>query len=144
MSTKNIIYYCKEDNCVSGESVCPVCHQQIPVAEHVTSILGKIVKVVVDHPVGSLHPLHPNIRYELNYGYVPNIIGGNGRLQGAYVMQISVPIDYQLGVVVAIIRRKNTAETEWVVAPIGITYTKEEIAAAVNFQEKFFEIEIIM
>ncbi len=55
------------------------------------------------------------------------------------------------GYVIAVIIRKNDVETKWVVAPVygGISprtpkYTKEQIAAAVNFQEKFFDIEVIM
>lgn len=143
MCTKNVFYYCKEDNCLSGEPICPACRRAIPVADGLKTVLGKNVKVVVDRPVGSVHPNHPDIKYELNYGYVPGILGGDGEEQDAYIMQISVPIDYQIGTVVAIIRRKNDVETKWVVAPVGITYTKEQIVKAVNFQEKYFDIEII-
>ena len=36
-------------------------------------MLGKIVKVTVDRPLGSCHPKHPDICYPVNYGYVKGL-----------------------------------------------------------------------
>ena len=41
-------------------------------------------------------------------------------------------------------RRLNDIEDKWVVAPECKSFTKEEIANSVAFQEKFFDIEIVM
>ena len=46
--------------------------------------------------------------------------------------------------VIAIIHRLNDIEDKWVVAPEGKFFTKEEITNSVAFQEKFFDIEIVM
>ena len=40
------------------------------------------------------------------------------------------------------IRRLDDVEDKWVVAPEGRRFTREEIAAAVAFQERFFRTEI--
>ena len=37
------------------------------------SMLGKIVKVTVDRPMGSFHPKHKNLYYPVNYGYIEGI-----------------------------------------------------------------------
>ncbi len=128
--------------------------QQPSAYEDPSSIIDSLVKVVVDRPYGSVHPEHPDIKYNLNYGYVQGVIGGDGEEQDAYLMGYCKPLAIGQevdGYVIAVIVRKNDVETKWVVAPVygGISprtpkYTKEQIAAAVNFQEKFFDIEVIM
>ena len=40
--------------------------------------IGKIVNVVMDRPLGTKHPKHEFI-YEVNYGYIPNTVSGDGR-----------------------------------------------------------------
>ena len=34
------------------------------------SVIGSIVTVTVDRPMGSVHPKHRDIFYPINYGYV--------------------------------------------------------------------------
>ena len=43
-------------------------------------MLGKIVKVVVDRPLGSCHPNHKDMIYSVNYGYIEGIIAPDGDL----------------------------------------------------------------
>ena len=80
--------------------------------------------------------------YELNYGYVDGILGGDGEWQDAYVLGIDKAIEEFDGEVIAVIRRLNDNEEKWVVAPNGITFTDEEILRAVSFQKKYFSIRI--
>ncbi len=40
--------------------------------------LNKTVNVKIDRPLGSKHPQYGFI-YPVNYGFIPNIISGNGR-----------------------------------------------------------------
>ena len=80
--------------------------------------------------------------YEVNYGYVDGILGGDGEWQDAYVLGIDKAIEEFDGEVIAVIRRLNDNEEKWVVAPNGITFTDEEILRAVSFQEKYFSIRI--
>ena len=107
-------------------------------------MLGKIVKVVVDRPLGSVHPNHKDIVYTVNYGYVPKIMAGDGEEQDAYILGVDVPLSEFTGKVVAVIHRKNDIEDKWVVAPENLVLSKEEILEAVHFQEQYFDIEIEM
>lgn len=60
-------------------------------------MIGNIVTVKVDRPMGSYHPEH-----------------------------------------------KDIVEEKWVVAPKGMTFTKEEIREKTYFQEQYFDSEIRM
>jgi len=44
----------------------------------VHNYLNRKIKVIVDRPLGSMHPEH-EIFYPLNYGYIPNTISGDGK-----------------------------------------------------------------
>nr|WP_307998360.1 hypothetical protein [uncultured Merdimonas sp.] len=48
-------------------------------------MLGKIVKVTVDRPLGSCHPKHPDICYPVNYGYVKGVMAADGEEQDVYI-----------------------------------------------------------
>ena len=107
-------------------------------------MIGKIVKVVVDRPLGSYHPTHNNLYYPVNYGYIPELIAGDGEEQDAYILGIDTPLSKFMGKVIAIIHRKNDCEDKWVVAPENCFFSEEDIFKAVNFQEQYFDIEIEM
>lgn len=107
-------------------------------------MLGKIVTVTVDRPLGSIHPTHKDIRYSVNYGYIKGIMAGDGEEQDAYILGVEKPVSEFTGRVIAIIHRLNDVEDKWVVVPEGKTFSKEEITAQVNFQEQYFKNEIIM
>ena len=107
-------------------------------------MIGKIVKVIVDRPLGTYHPNHKDIYYTLNYGYVEGVIAGDGEEQDAYILGIDKPIKEFVGKVIAIIHRYDDVEEKLVVAEEGIRYSKEEIIKLVEFQEKYFQIEIKM
>lgn len=106
-------------------------------------ILGQTVTVLMDRPLGTYHPKHKDICYPVNYGYIPGIIGGDGEEQDAYVLGVDEPLQKFTGVVIAMIHRFNDVEEKWVVAPKGVTMSKEEIWEQVKFQEQYFESEII-
>nr|WP_035282396.1 MULTISPECIES: inorganic pyrophosphatase [unclassified Clostridium] len=106
--------------------------------------MNRIVKVVIDRPLGSYHPKHKDIYYSVNYGYVPGIIAPDGEEQDAYVLGINEPIKELIGKVVAIIHRNDDVEEKWVVVPQGMKITKAEIQEQVNFQEKYFDSLIEM
>ena len=104
----------------------------------------KIVTVTIDRPLGSLHPEYPDLRYGLNYGYIEGISSPDGDWQDAYIMGIDKPVSEFKGQVIAEIHRRDDIETKWVVAPIGTTFTAEEIRSATFFQERYFISEIYM
>lgn len=107
-------------------------------------MIGSTVKVIVDRPLGTHHPKHPDILYPINYGYLPGIIAPDGEEQDAYILGINEPVKEFVGRVIAIIHRFDDVEEKWVVAPADTTITKEEIMEQVAFQEQYFHTEIRM
>ena len=105
-------------------------------------MIGRRVKVLVDRPLGSCHPNHPDIVYSVNYGYIPGIMAPDGEEQDAYILGISGPVTEFEGTVTAVIHRLDDVEDKWVVAPENTDFTKEEILAQVAFQEQYFRTEI--
>ena len=104
--------------------------------------LGKKVKVVMDRPMGSKHPKW-NFIYPINYGYVPNTISGDGEELDAYIVGIFEPVEEYEGKCIATIHRLDDDDDKLVIAPEEKIYTKQQIEALVEFQERFFEHEII-
>ena len=107
-------------------------------------MLGKNVTVIIDRPMGTYHPKHRDIFYPVNYGYISGVMAGDGEEQDAYVLGVNEPLQEFTGVVIAIIHRFDDVEDKWVVAPEGVTFTKEEIWEQVKFQEQYFKAEIRM
>ena len=105
-------------------------------------MIGSIVKVIVDRPLGTYHPEHKDICYPVNYGYIPDRLAPDGEEQDAYILGIDKPLREFVGRVIAIIHRFDDTEEKWVVAPEHCTYTKEEIQKQVAFQEQYFHTEI--
>ncbi len=103
-----------------------------------------IVSVIIDRPLGSHHPKHPDIYYPVNYGYIPGIIAPDGEEQDAYILGVDVPVTEFIGQHIATIHRKNDVEDKWVVVPEGVRFTEAEIRAATHFQEQHFVIEITL
>ena len=52
-------------------------------------MIGKIVKVIVDRPLGTYHPNHKDIYYTVNYGYIPEMIAADGEEQDAYILGVA-------------------------------------------------------
>ena len=106
--------------------------------------MRKIVTVTVDRKMGTCHPEHPDIFYEINYGYIKGIPAQDGEEQDAYIIGVEVPLDSFTGEVIAVIHRKNDVEEKWVVSPPGSHFDREEIQKLTHFQEKYFDTEIEM
>ena len=107
-------------------------------------MLGNIVTVTVDRPLGSYHPEHKDMYYPINYGYIEGIIAPDGEEQDAYILGVNESVKEFTGKIIAIIHRIDDVEEKWVVAPENTTFTKEEIMQEVEFQEKYFKSEIRM
>ena len=108
------------------------------------SYLGKEVEIKIDRPLGSTHPKHKNIVYSVNYGYIPDVIGGDGEELDVYLLGVNEAVSQYTATVIAVIHRLNDNEDKLVAAPKGITLTKEQIKEAVHFQEQYFQSEIFM
>lgn len=105
-------------------------------------MIGDIVKVTVDRPMGSYHPVHKELYYPINYGYIEGIIAPDGEEQDAYILGVTRPVDEFTGRIIAIIHRYDDTEEKWVVAPEGQTFSVDEIKTQVAFQEQCFNSEI--
>ena len=107
-------------------------------------MIGNIVKVVVDRPLGSYHPKHKDIYYPINYGYIEGIIAPDGEEQDAYILGVDEAVEKFTGKIIAVVHRNDDVEEKWIVAPEGMSFTKEEIMKQIYFQEQYFDSEIIM
>ena len=107
-------------------------------------MIGSVVTVKIDRPMGSYHPKHKDIYYPINYGYIEGIMAPDGEEQDAYVLGVDGPIREFTGIVIAIIHRYDDVEEKWVVAPENMMFTREEIGKLVHFQEQYFRSEIRM
>ena len=107
------------------------------------AVIGTPVHVVVERKIGTAHPEHENMIYEVNYGYIPGVTGGDGEEQDAYVLGVDEPIDEFDGVVIAVIHRLNDNEDKWVVARRGAKIGVRAIRKQTYFTEKYFNSDIV-
>ena len=107
-------------------------------------MIGKMVTVNIDRPMGSYHPVHKNMYYPINYGHVKGIMAQDEEEQDAYVIGVDVPVKEYTGKVIAIIHRNDDVEEKWVVCPADMDFTQEEIEEQVHFQEQLFDSAVIM
>lgn len=99
------------------------------------------VKVTVDRPIGYIHHGH---RYEVNYGFVDGVIGGDGAWQDAYILdsKIDYPVESYVGNVIAVAVRDDDVETKWIVS--NEKYDAEKIYDKIKFFEQFFKTHIYL
>ena len=102
-------------------------------------MIGTIVKVTIDRPLGSHHPKYSNLIYPINYGYVDGIVAPDGEEQDSYVLGVNTALKEFTGKVIAIIHRNDDIEEKWIVVPDGLNYTDAEIIEQVHFQEQYFD-----
>lgn len=107
-------------------------------------MIGDVVTVTVDRPLGSFHPEHKDLYYPVNYGYIEGIIAPDGEEQDAYILGVNEPVETFTGKIIAIVHRADDAEEKWVVCPAEMSFTKAEITEQIKFTEQYFQSEIIM
>ena len=107
-------------------------------------MIGDIVTVTVDRPMGSYHPEYKDMYYPINYGYIEGIIAPDGEEQDAYILGVDEPVEKFTGKIIAVVRRADDVEEKWVVCPNDVSFSKEEISEKIHFQEQYFQSEIIM
>lgn len=105
---------------------------------------GPIVTVTIDRPLGSYHPVHSDLYYSVNYGYIKGTMTADGEEEDAYILGVTETVSEFTGRIIAIINRENDIEHKWVVAPVGMHFTKDEIAELTYFQERYFKTTIAL
>ena len=109
------------------------------------SFLGKTVHVEIDRPIGYVHQKETySLTYPINYGYIPGVLGGDGEEMDVYLLGVNIPVEEFEAHIIAIVHRENDIEDKLVGAPEGVAFTKEEIATAVRFQERYYRSHIEM
>lgn len=104
--------------------------------------LGREVEVKIDRPMGSRHPKH-GFYYPVNYGFIPGTVSGDGEEIDVYILGEFEPLKDYKGKVIAVIHRKDDNEDKLVAAREFNNYTKDQIIALTEFQERFFDTEVI-
>jgi inorganic pyrophosphatase len=107
-----------------------------------TDYLGKILKVKIDRPLGSRHPQH-GFYYPINYGFLSGVMAPDGEELDAYVLGVFEPVAEFEGLCIGVIHRLDDDDDKLVLAPPGKEYSKEQILALTEFQERFFQAECI-
>ena len=111
--------------------------------EQVEGYLGKTVKIEIDRPIGYVHHKgEKTLIYPINYGYIPNVFGGDGEELDVFLIGVDTPISSYTGQIIGIVYRADDVEDKLVMAPVGKTFSAEEIARAVYFQEKYYQTTI--
>ena len=105
----------------------------------VRGYLGRTVRIEIDRPIGYVHHKEKyDLLYPINYGYIPDVLGGDGEELDVYLMGVDTPVTEFFGRIIGIVHRENDVEDKLIMAPDGICFTAEEIAEAIDFQERYY------
>ena len=95
--------------------------------------LGKSVNMVFDRPSNG---------ERVNYGYIEGIYSLDGDEVDCYYLDVLEPLKEAQGRVIAVVKRSDDVEDKLVVS--NKRFRVEEIAELINFNEQYFDSEIIM
>ena len=110
----------------------------------VRSYLGKTVHIGIDRPIGYVHRKgDKTLTYPINYGYIPDVLGGDGEELDVFLLGVDHPVDSYTGKIIGIVYRADDVEDKLIMAPEGVSFTAEEMAAAVHFQEKYYDSTVV-
>jgi len=109
----------------------------------IQSYLGKTVTVTIDRPIGFHHVTKGiHLDYTVNYGFLPEVIGGDGEEQDVYILGVNQPLATFTGRIIGAVRRSDDNEDKFVAAPEGMVFTAEQIGREIHFVEKYFDSKI--
>ena len=104
--------------------------------------IGNIIQVKVNRTLNSKHPKY-GFTYPVNYGIVSNTISGDEKELDCYILGCDKAVEEFKGKCIAVIHRTNNNDDKLIVVPEEKDYTDEEIRMLTNFQEQYFESEVI-
>lgn len=109
----------------------------------VKSFLGKMVRIKIDRPVGYVHKKESySLTYPINYGYIPDVIGGDDEELDVYLLGVNEPVDEYTARIIGIAHRENDVEDKLIAAPVHVVFTDEEVEQAIAFQEQYYDTYI--
>ena len=105
--------------------------------------LGQTVTIEIDRPVGYVHVKgEKTLHYPINYGFIPGVLGGDGEELDVFLLGVDEPVQTYTGRIIGIVFRADDVEDKLIMAPEGMSFTVEEMTAAVNFQEKYYDSRV--
>ena len=109
----------------------------------VESYLGRSVTIGIDRPVGYVHRKgEKTLVYPINYGYIPDVLGGDGEELDVFLLGVDEPVESFTGRVIGIAYRADDVEDKLIMSPEGMQFTAEQMAELVHFQEKYYHTTI--
>ncbi len=107
--------------------------------QQVRSYLGQVVDIKIDRPIGHVHKKEKySLTYNINYGFISEVFGGDGEELDVYLLGVDEAVCEYRARIIAIVHRENDVEDKLVAAPVGAVFSREEIRAAVDFQEQYY------
>ncbi len=105
--------------------------------------MGRTVDVVIDRPVGYVHNKgYYSLVYPINYGYIPEVFGGDGEELDVYVLGIDRPVESARVRIIGIAHREDDVEDKLIGAPEGLAFTAEEMHDQIHFQEQYYKTRV--
>ena len=109
----------------------------------VEGYLGSTVTIGIDRPIGyEHHKGKKTLIYPINYGYIPGVLGGDGEELDVFLVGVDEPVSTYTGRIVGIVYRADDVEDKLIMAPEGESFTADQMARAVYFQEKYYQSTI--
>ena len=111
--------------------------------KQVEGYLGKTVSIEIDRPIGYVHHKgEKTLVYPINYGFIPGVLGGDGEELDVFLVGVENAVSTFTGKIIGIVYRTDDVEDKLVMAPAERSFTAEEIARAVYFQEKYYDTTV--
>ena len=109
----------------------------------VKSYLGKMVDIKIDRPIGYVHKKEKySLTYPINYGYIPDVLGGDGEELDVYLLGVDKPVEEYTVKIIGIAHRENDVEDKLIASPIDKVFYQNEIAEAIHFQEQYYKTSV--
>ena len=107
-----------------------------------TDYIGKNLAIQIDRAMGSRHP-QLGFVYPVNYGFLPGVFAADGEELDAYLLGVFEPVPTYKGVCIAVIHRLDDDDDKLIIVPEGVRYSKSQIRALTEFQERFFTSKVL-
>ena len=105
--------------------------------------LGQTVTISIDRPIGYIHHKgEKTLVYPINYGYIPDVLGGDGEELDVFLLGVDHPMETYTGRIIGIVYRVDDVEDKLIMAPEGMDFSVEEMTEAVYFQEKYYDSHV--
>ena len=105
--------------------------------------LGQTVTISIDRSIGYVHHKgEKTLVYPINYGYIPDVLGGDGEELDVFLLGVDHPVETYTGRIIGIVYRADDVEDKLIMAPEGMDFSVEEMTEAVYFQEKYYDSHV--